>query len=206
MTLAGAPINLAGREVGFSLIELLIAIAITAIVAVMVTPSFAQIMGERRVQAGAVAMAATLRKAQASAIARNRIVEVLFTAAEPVPTGVLAATSAAASNGRWLARTLPTASAADFIDGYDAAAQLPTVTIASTQNAFGFTPLGRPVLLGGTVPTALTNTVVVRFSDGPTSRRICTYLTTGGAISTCDPTLASGKVGSCQPQLPASAC
>lgn len=191
---------------GLTLIELLITLLIAAIVAAMVAPSFAQTMGERRVTTGARAFAATLRKAQAAALARNRIIEVTFTASDPVPGSASSATSAGASTGRWLARVTPAAGEADFVDGYASSTQLPGVTIEATESRVGFTPLGRPVLFGGAGPTALDSTVVLRFTDQPTSRRMCAYLTTGGAVRVCDPRRDAGHPAACRPQLAAGAC
>jgi len=80
------------------------------------------------------------------------------------------------------------------------------VSIEATESQVGFTPLGRPVLLGGAGPVALSSIVVLRFTDQPTSRRMCTYLTTGGAIRVCDPRQADGQPNACRPQLAAGAC
>lgn len=191
---------------GLTLLELLIALLITAIVAAIATPSFSGLMGERRVAASARAYAATLRIAQAAALARNRTIEVLFTAAEPTPLSVVGAAAAPASEGRWLARVRSATEPTDFIDGHSLPVGSAAVQVVADVNVIGFTALGRPVTFAGGLPSPLDDTVVVRFSDAASSRRMCTYLTTGGAVRICNPGRSSGQTGACVPQLAAGAC
>lgn len=165
-------------------------------------------MGERRASTAASAFSATLRKAKAAALARNRLVEVIFTTTEPSPATVVSATATASTSGQWLARVTPPTAAADYIDGYSARTGSRGVTITSSVDAIGFTPLGRPVLTGAGAgaPPALAETLIVRFDDTATARRFCTYVTTGGAVRTCDPRLPSGHGSACRPQLADDAC
>lgn len=187
--------------------EALFALAILAIVTAIAVPSFATLLSERRVTAGARAFAAALRKAQAEATARNRTVEVLFTAAEPSPLTVVAATPASAASARqWMVRQAAPADASAYVDGYSVAAHTPTVNVEATSSTVAFTPLGRPVQLAGGVMTPLVAPMVIRFTDAGSARRYCTYLTTGGAIRSCDPTQPSGRASACVPQLTAGAC
>jgi len=194
-------------ERGYTLLEALFAVAILAIVTVIAAPSFSALLSERRVSSSAKAFAAALRKAQAEATARNRNVEVLFTTTEPSPTTVLSATpTAAASAGNWLVRQTAPTDASAYIDGHALASQMPTVVMDATRTVVGFTPLGRPVDLSGGMLLPLADPLVVRFTDRATTRRYCTYLTTGGAIRTCDPIRPAGDVASCVPHLADGAC
>lgn len=192
---------------GFTLLEMLIALGIMAVVTAFAVPGFTDLLAERRAASAARAYATALRKAQAEAIARNRIVEVLFTASDPVPANVTTAVATAAASGRrWLVRQTAPSAATDFIDGHSLVDRTPSITIASTAGTVGFTPLGRPVDLAGGVVSPLAATVVVRFTDAPGGRRICTYLTTGGAVKVCDPRFAPGEAQACEPQLAAGDC
>ncbi|MGE0801504.1 MAG: Tfp pilus assembly protein FimT/FimU [Lautropia sp.] len=198
---------MAGDARGFTLMELLIALSIMAIITALTVPSFATMLAERRVSASAKAYAAALRKAQAEAIARNRNIEVLFTAAEPTPATVASATATtAAAGGRWMVRRVGADTVADFVEGHALVDVTPTVTIDAPATVLGFTPLGRPVDLSSGTAAPLAGNVVVRFTDSTSARRICTFLTTGGAIRTCDPLRASGDAAACQPQLAPGDC
>lgn len=193
-------------QLGLSLIELLIAMLIAAIVAAMVSPSFADLMGERRVTAGARAYAASLRMAQAGAVARNRLTEVFFTASDPVPATVASATTGMPTQGGWMARVRSASNPGDFIDGYSIARRLRNVQVEASASIVGFTPLGRPISFVAGAPVPLDDAFVARFTDGATGRRMCTYMTTGGAVRICDPSRADGEPTACRPQLALGAC
>jgi hypothetical protein len=114
--------------------------------------------------------------------------------------------TSAAGAGNWLVRQTAPLDEGAYIDGYAIASEMPTIGMDATRSVVGFTPLGRPVDLSGGTPLPLADPLVVRFTDGATARRYCTYLTTGGAIRTCDPTRPAGHGASCAPQLPDGAC
>ncbi len=192
---------------GFTLLETLITLMIMAIVTAITVPAFSNLLGESRVSAAARAYASALRKAQAVAIARNRNTEVLFSSAAPTPATVVTATAAAAgSSTGWITRLVGATTATDFVEGFSLTEQVPNVSIAATPTVLGFTPLGRPVDLTGGALVALGATTVVRFTEATSSRRWCTYLTTGGAVRVCDPTQVVGRPSSCQPDLAAGDC
>jgi type IV fimbrial biogenesis protein FimT len=60
------------RDAGLSLLEVLVVVAITAIVAATVAPSFAALFDARRLESAATRLAADLQFTRSEAIARNR--------------------------------------------------------------------------------------------------------------------------------------
>ncbi len=63
----------------FSLIELMVVVALVGITSAMAVPSFAELMADRRVQTDASQIASLLREARARAMARGSAVLVAFT-------------------------------------------------------------------------------------------------------------------------------
>lgn len=71
------------RSSGFTLLELMIVIAIIAILAALALPSFTTTLDKQRITGAAEAMLADLRWARAEAIKRNRKIRVTFTIGSP---------------------------------------------------------------------------------------------------------------------------
>lgn len=191
---------------GFTLLELLVVLAIMAILTAMAMPSFSATLASKRVWSSARSYAAALSRAQAEAVARNRSIEVLFTADDPTPQTVTTATAATATNARWMVRRFGANATSDFIDGLSLRERAPTVAVETTPTSVGFTPLGRPVDFSSGTAAPLDTSVVVRFTDSMTNQRVCAYLTSGGAVRVCDPSAASGASTACLPHLAAQAC
>ena len=197
------------RQSGFTIVELMVAIAIVSILIGVGLPQLGEAIAVRRVQGTAQGLAATLRTAQAEAIRRNRTVEVAFTNAEPIPANTVAATSTVASSARgWLARVVNPTGTGDFVAGQALTGDLAAVTLEhATLRSVGFTPVARPVDLSAGVgaAAALAAPLVVRVASSGTTRRMCVSVSTGGAVRVCDPSRPAGSGAACVPFLPAGA-
>lgn len=189
---------------GFTLIEALVVIAIGGIVTAFAVPSFQGFLGERRVFAAAADYAGSLRVAQAEAIRRNRSVEVLFTSTEAIPANTVSATAVSSTSGRnRVTRVVRPSGTGDWVQGSNAASGGPEVNVdAGAVRSIAFTPIGRPI--DYTVPpgSPLAGLLMVRFTDAPTGRRVCTLLSTAGSVRVCDPTRPAGDAYACPSTLP----
>lgn len=91
-----------GREPGFTLIEMLFTLSLTAITLSIAVPSFAKMNADVRTRSTAEQLAGALRLAQVSAVTRNRPAAFVLTDAAPD------ADATARANGRnWLVKFLP---------------------------------------------------------------------------------------------------
>lgn len=196
----------AWRSRGFTLLEMMAAVAVLGIVVAVVAPSFANLIERRQVIAAAQSFASALRTAQVEAIARNRSTEVIFTSSNPVSAY---AASAAATNAEdstaWMIRERNSQGPEGFVAGRTLASVSSQIAVASPLNTIGFTPLGRPVDFAGGTRLPLAEPLIVRFTVVG-GRRFCTYLEVGGAIGVCDPARPDGDQQACRPRLPAGAC
>jgi type IV fimbrial biogenesis protein FimT len=200
--------RLVARAAGFTMVELLVSVAIVSIVAGLAVPALGEMMAARRVNSAAQTLAATFKTAQNEAIRRNRMVEVAFTSAQPTPANTVGAATVVASVARhWIARVANPTSAADFVGGTSLAGDFSAVTLTNADlRSVGFTPMGRALDLSTANPTALAAPLVVRLTAAGTSRAICVSVGTGGAVRVCDPSRPSGSGAACVPYLPAGAC
>ena len=87
-------------ESGVTLVEAMVVVSILSVLLGLAMPMFADTIDGRRVQGAAQGLAAALRAAQAEAIRRNRMVEVVFTNTAPSPASVVAAQPVAATSAR----------------------------------------------------------------------------------------------------------
>lgn len=196
-----------GGERGFTLVEAMVVLSILAITASVALPSFRDLQANRQVSSAAQAYLASLRKAQSEAVARNRNIEVMFTAAAPKKaTTVIATPASAAAARRWMVRERTPADTGAFVDAYAVDQNLPTVEMAAAVTSIGFTPLGRAVDFSTGQRLPLAGNAVVSFTHVATGRRACAYLTPGGSAGVCDPARAAGEVQACMPALAAGEC
>lgn len=192
---------------GFTIVELLTAVAVSAILAAVAIPSFADLLASRRVQSTASGLGQALKSAQAEAIRRNRLVEVIFTTSEPVPAETVGATARIAGAATaFMVRVVNPQGAGDFITGQTIGEDGATTIDSAGVTSIGFTPMGRPMNLSAAPGAALAQSIVLRVTDTRSSRRMCVALATGGSVRVCDPKRATGSAAACQPALAAGAC
>ncbi|KAF7599152.1 MAG: type II secretion system protein GspH [Candidatus Dactylopiibacterium carminicum] len=185
---------------GFTLIELMIVLAIMAILTMLTIPSLATWMANSRVRSVAEAMQNAIRQAQAEALTRNR--QVVFALTNTTP----ALNAAASANGKhWYMQVLPLVDAGEnastFIRGEKVAS---TNSVTITGNAVTcFNSQGR---LASNTSTGLGNDCtlpgnLVSFGLTATGAdrplRVEVYL--GGKVRLCDPakTLSSTQPEGC---------
>ena len=177
---------------GFSLIELMVTIAIFSMLLLAAMPSFSGWIANARVRSVAEEIANGLRIAQSEAVRRNRPVAFVLTNNTP------AKSATPSDNGKnWYVQALPLASSSetaadsDYVQGGNYASQS-GVTISGTSSVC-FGPMGNL-----TATAAVKATVIgAACSDGAQTytvsrtgadRSLKVVLGVGGQVRMCDPT------------------
>ena len=177
---------------GFTLIELVVTIALLAILIGLAVPAFGEWIRNTRVRTASDALQNGLRTAQSEALRRNRQVVFFLTNAQP------AAGINAAANGRnWSLQTVARFddTEAEFIQGGALADMASGVTITGP-TALCFNSNGRLVTNAsdsGPTGTGVTNATCdaadANFNlDLTDARALSVRVTLGGQVRMCDPT------------------
>ncbi len=192
---------------GFTLVELMVAMGVSAILIGTAVPAFQGLIAKRQVESAAQAFVGALNEARAAAVARNRNIEIIFTTADPVPSSVITASATGTATATsWLVRERSPDSADAFVAGFDLDEQIPRVAMSTTPSAVGFTPLGRAVDFSTGSRLPLADDMVVKFVHTGSSRKFCAFLNTGGSVGVCDPMANSGSHIACAPRIAADEC
>lgn len=195
------------RHYGFTLVELLVAMGVSAVLIGAAIPSFKGLAAKRQVESAAQAYVAALNEARSAALARNRNVEIIFTTSTPIPSAVVTAIArTTATAKRWLVRERAADSEHAFVAGFSLDEKIPGVTMSATAKSVGFTPMGRAVNFSTGTRLPLASDHVVIFEHAGASRKYCAFLTTGGTAGVCDPAADSGSQIACAPRITASSC
>lgn len=191
------------RADGFSLIELMVIVAVMSILALAAIPSFSTWMANSRVRTATESFQNGLRLAQAEAVRRSRQTVFVLTAATPA----LSATPVA--NGKnWYAQALPlsgsgsSAASTDFIRGETFATQY---AVNLTGDAIlCFNSAGRLVSnpatgIASTACSAPDTSVSYSISATGADRPLTIQVSLGGKIRMCDPakTLSDSNPDGC---------
>lgn len=193
------------RGRGFTLVELLVTLALLALLMLAATPPLATWSANARVRGAAERLGNDLRLTRAEALRRNRLTTFALTLGTPD----LGAAPVANGNA-WFAQALPRLSGeavsdtAFFILGSTHARQ-EQVTVTGPA-LLCFNMIGRPVSRSGTglgadcsAPTTLAAPSVYRLSASGADRPLEVQVFAGGRIRVCDParSLASGQADGC---------
>lgn len=195
---------------GFTLIELVVAVAILGILAAIGVPSMAEWIRRGNVTTLAESVQNGLRQSFAEAIRRNAPVQFLLTDSSVLSSDVASATPK--TNGKnWLARALDASKFPASIDatgGFVSAGAAGELSGTSGLTLEGpasviFTGAGRVVATDGTL---ISSYQIYRVSRTGTDRAICVFVSPGGGIKSCDPSFPSGDARACAPILTTTEC
>lgn len=203
-------VGVSPRQCGTTLIELMVTVAIVAILLGVAVPQMSDWIKRNSISSVADSAQNGLRLAQAEAIRRNAPVEFLLTDTEP--SAAVVSTMVASNTGKhWAVRALDTTYAI-LANGYIGGQNLSEISssVSSTRTAL---PVGSTSILFNGIGrvldntgTAVTATQVFRFSRIGADKAYCVFVSPGGAIKMCDPSLASGSPRACQPVLSLADC
>jgi type IV fimbrial biogenesis protein FimT len=190
---------------GVSLVEVLIGMAIFALLMALGVPQYSIFLANARLRASAESIATGLNLARGEAVKRNTRVEFVLTAEEPV-AAVVGSMAATTTGPNWVVREfLPTTAGYSFIEGKlgaeGSARDTSQVTISSSSTDTGYTGIVGFTSLG---VSTLTKTVQFDISNptggncagaatpGP-MRCLRINVTPGGQIRICDPKVTDTK-------------
>lgn len=199
------------RTGGFSLIELMIVVAVMALLLVAAAPAFGTWVADTRIRSSAEALQNGLRLAQAEALRRNRRSAFVLTAATPA-----LGAAPAKDSSNWYVRMLLSATS-DESDDATKDASAPTRFVAGSDMGIGakvaikgpavvcFGALGSLVALDADttgLDAACTASGTVTYEVSATqsgTRPLHVQLHPGGRVRMCDPArkLADGDADGC---------
>ncbi|WP_140629059.1 GspH/FimT family pseudopilin [Methylibium rhizosphaerae] len=179
------------RQAGFSLVELMITLAVFALLMMAAVPSFQAWVAGARVRSVAESLQNSLRMSQTEAVRRSRQTSFVLTNSQPEVE------AAPAENGRnWYARVLPqtageAASESDYIVGETFASQS-SVTVTGPA-LLCFNSMGRLVSNAATglgqecvAPASAIEPMVYAISTPGADRELRVQAYLGGKIRMCD--------------------
>ena len=197
------------RNYGFSIIELMIAVAIMSILMAIALPAFSDYMRNVKVRTEVEALVSGVQLARAEAVRRNAPVEFLLTAAAPTEANVAAV--AVATGPNWLVRTQDQAT---FIEGRAAplsagasavrvndttspASDDPDAPPGTPVSSIVFNGLGRVVAGAADATFKFTIPGLKCQTDGGPVRCLRATVTVFGQTRLCDPRAVAGDPRSC---------
>lgn len=175
---------------GFTLVELLVGLAVVAILLTQGLPAFNVWMQNARIRGSAESILDGLQLARAQAVRANFNTEFVLIAAGTDPTPANVAAVANGNGTNWIVRTLQPAGS-DYVQGH-AAGGLVTAPTGSgiavggpfVAGSFVFTPLGRLLNPPPGLQTALRIDSPINYTG---KRPMCIVVSSGGQALMCDP-------------------
>lgn len=206
-------------QAGFSILEMMVAGAVLAVLLGVGIPAIGDWIQNRQVSVLAESIASGLRQAQSEAVQRNAAIDFVMTTADvtsvsnpstvSLTAGGLAKTDTV-QGVNWMLRVSGATTAAGFILGKMASDGSPNARFSGPAGVTGpsgvtFSPLGRvsasiaadgtATAPAGTLQFWVKNPYVASAQD---SKR-CIYLSTGGSVRICDPRAVSPDSRACSP-------
>jgi len=188
---------------GYSLIELIVGLAILALLISLGIPEYSKFIANARIRSTTEGIANGLNLARAEAVKRNARVEMVLTDDLPIEAQVNIVTPST-SGMNWMVREwVPATNSFNFIEGKLGAEgsgrEEASVTVASSStdatydgrvvfNGFGAMTIGQPVSFQFTYPAA----GACAAASGPL-RCLNINVTPGGQIRVCDPKVTDTK-------------
>lgn len=194
---------LSRRQNGFSLVELIVGLAVLALLIALGVPQYAAFTANARIRATSEGVTAGLNLARAEAVKRNARVEMVLTDDPPVE-GLVNSLTPSTGGTNWMVREwVPSSNSYNFIEGKAGAEgsgrEESGVIVASsstdasydgrvTFTGFGAMAIGQPVTFQFTYPAA----GACAAASGPL-RCLNINVSPGGQIRVCDPNVADTK-------------
>lgn len=190
---------------GFSLVELVVGLAILALLIALGVPQYAAFMANARIRATAEGVATGLNLARAEAVKRNARVELVLTDDLPIEAMVNAVTPST-SGSNWMAREwVPSTNSYNFIEakaGAEGSGRQESAVLVSSSSTdasydgrvtftgLGSLTIGQPITFQVTYPGAgACHTTAV-----PSPLRCLNInVTPGGQVRICDPQVTAAK-------------
>jgi type IV fimbrial biogenesis protein FimT len=180
------------RAQGFTLIELMIGLAILGLLFMLALPSFSVMLANQKLRAQAESVANGLQAARAEAVKRNAQVEFLTSDDDTGIAGQVATLTPAVPNGgtglNWAVRAQTSPGIYDYIEGRKAGT---TLGMSSTVSSIFFGGLGQ-ASIPATVTYQITNPPGgLCVSAGGPMRCLNVTVSPGGQIRMCDPSVTA---------------
>lgn len=188
----------ASNHRGFSIVELMIAVAIVGILFSLAIPAFNVYMGNTQLRATAETFNNGLQSAKAFAASRNTPVELILTNSGDIAN--LTTAEAVTLAAGWMIRTTDRT---QFIEGKNPdegkRGTNNNTQISGTVGSVTFTPLGSTTLAAGAVFSFTNPTLGNCASDTPAGQVRClnVIVTTTGRVKLCDPATTAPDTRSC---------
>ena len=173
------------RTTGFTLIELMIALAILAILVFIALPSYTIWMQNTQIRTGAEGILSGLQLARAEATRRNTSVELRMNAASG-----------------WTVTVLGTGEVVQSRVAEEGSKTATVTILPAGANKVTFSGVGRVVANGDATPPITEIKVDSLVIPAAESRELCVTVSGAGVVRVCDPKIAAGDPRACVPAVP----
>ncbi len=187
---------------GFTLVELIVAMAVMAILMTLAAPNFSRWIRNTKIRTAAESIQTGLHVARAEALKRNAVVRFQLTdtmddscsLSDNGPHWFISTDNVTGNCGKQASETV----APRIIQSRNGAeAGGNVVSIESDQNLLTFNGLGRLTSTPATMQISSTESGQTCTADGGSTRCLSVVVTAGGQIRMCDPALPSTDTRGC---------